>query len=258
MAARHRASDDDDDDEVADVGYVELTEAPPDATESTAASSAIQTLPITASTITARHLAFDRDGRAVVDDVSLEVRPGEVLGITGPSGSGKTSLLALLAQLEAPSSGEVRVEPPVQRRGVVLQSYGLASSLTAAENVEVALQSDVAGRLSRDEIRRRAAAAVELVGLTDVAGHLVEELSGGQQQRVAVARALAVEPTVLFADEVSAELDHDAKERVLELVFGLATRGATVVLATHDPEIAARCTRELRLVDGRIGEALPR
>jgi ABC-type lipoprotein export system ATPase subunit len=256
MAGRHQAGEDDDGD-VADVGYVELTEAPPEDTATAATSPVIQALPITASTITARHLSFNRNDRAILADVSLEVRPGEVLGITGPSGSGKTSLLALLAQLEAPSRGEVQVDPPVQRRGVVLQSYGLASSLTAAENVEVALQSGVAGRLNRDEIRSRAAAAVALVGLTDVADHLVEELSGGQQQRVAVARALAVEPTVLFADEVSAELDHDAKERVLELVFGLATRGATVVLATHDPEIAARCTRELRLIDGRIGEALP-
>jgi ABC-type lipoprotein export system ATPase subunit len=256
MAGRHRAGDDGDDNDVADVGYVELTEAPPEAA-SAAGPPVIKALPITASTITARDLGFDRNDRVILDDVSLEVRPGEVLGITGPSGSGKTSLLALLAQLEAPSRGDVQIDPPIQRRGVVLQSYGLASSLTAAENVEVALQSDVAGRLSRDEIRRRAAAAVELVGLTDVADHLVEELSGGQQQRVAVARALAVEPTVLFADEVSAELDHDAKERVLGLVFGLAVRGATVVLATHDPEIAARCTRELRLVDGRIGDALP-
>ena len=258
MAGRHWAGEDGEAAGVADVGYVELTEAPPEDTVPLAAPSVIEALPITASTITARDLTFDRNGRTVLDDISLEVRPGEVLGITGPSGSGKTSLLALLAQLEVPTRGEVRVNPPVQRRGVVLQSYGLASSLTAAENVEVALQSDVAGRLSRDEIRRRAAAAIELVGLVDVADHLVEELSGGQQQRVAVARALAVEPSVLFADEVSAELDHDAKERVLELVFGLATRGATVVLATHDPEIAARCTRELRLVDGRMGEALSR
>ena len=257
MVGRHWVGEDDDRD-VADVGYVELTEAPPEEVASGAAPPVVEALPITASTITARNVSFERNGRAILDDVSLEVRPGEILGITGPSGSGKTSLLALLAQLEDPSRGEVRVDPPIQRRGVVLQSYGLASSLTAAENVEVALQSGVAGRLSRDEIRRRAGAAVELVGLVDVADHLVEELSGGQQQRVAVARALAVEPSVLFADEVSAELDHDAKERVLELVFGLAGRGATVVLATHDPEISARCTRELRLVDGRIGDALPR
>jgi predicted ABC-type transport system involved in lysophospholipase L1 biosynthesis ATPase subunit len=255
MAARHRT---DDDGEVADVGYVELTEASLADTAPVAAPPAIVVLPITASTITARHLTYERNGRTILDDVSLQIRPGEVVGITGPSGSGKTSLLALLAQLEDPSVGEVRVDPPVQRRGVVLQSYGLASSLTAAENVEVALQSGVAGRLGSDEIRRRAGVAVEMVGLSDVADHLVEELSGGQQQRVAVARALAVEPSVLFADEVSTELDHDAKQRVVNLVFGLAGRGATVVLATHDPAIASRCTRELRLVDGRIEDAPPR
>jgi ABC-type lipoprotein export system ATPase subunit len=121
--------------------------------------------------------------------------------------------------------------------------------LTAAENVEVVLQ----GRgLSREEVRDRAAAQLESVGLGDVADHLVEQLSGGQQQRVAVARALAVEPAVLLADEFTAELDADSRTRILNLVLGVARRGGLVVVATHDHEVADSCAAELRLADGRV------
>jgi ABC-type lipoprotein export system ATPase subunit len=136
----------------------------------------------------------------------------------------------------------------------VLQGYGLVSVLTAAENVEAPLQAGALGRLGRTEIRQRAAVALESVGLTEVADHLVEELSGGQQQRAAVARALAIDPSVVFADEVTAELDHEWKGRVVELVLGVAERGGIVVLATHDPEIADRCDHRLHLVDGRVAE----
>jgi putative ABC transport system ATP-binding protein len=106
--------------------------------------------------------------------------------------------------------------------------------------------------LTKDEVRDRAAAALEAVGLGPSADHLVEQLSGGQQQRVATARALAVDPAVLLADEFTAELDADSRSRMLALVLGVARRGGLVVIATHDPEIAAACHREVRLVDGRI------
>ena len=106
--------------------------------------------------------------------------------------------------------------------------------------------------MPRDAVRRVAADALAAVGLTPVADHLVEELSGGQQQRVAIARALVGEPRVLLADELTAELDHDTKQLVLGLVLGLAARGATVVIATHDPDVAALCRRVVRLVDGRL------
>ena len=199
-------------------------------------------------------LSYARDGRQILADVSLAAYAGEPVAVTGPSGSGKSTLLALLAGLEPPDAGTVAVDGRALGPGVpdgfglVLQGYGLVSVLTAAENVEVALQ----GRgLSRDEVRDRAAAALAEVGLDGVSEHLVEQLSGGQQQRVAVARALAVDPAVLLADEFTAELDADSRTRILALVLGVARRGALVVVATHDPEVAQACATQLRLVDGR-------
>ncbi|MGI8761760.1 MAG: ATP-binding cassette domain-containing protein [Jatrophihabitantaceae bacterium] len=208
--------------------------------------------PLLSGTVSARGLCFARAGRTILDGVSLTAHPGQALAVTGPSGSGKSSLLALLAGLEQPDAGEVRHDRAPGRRGLVLQGYGLVGVLTAAENVEVALQGGAAGVLRPDEVRRRAGAALAAVGLDEVAEHLVEELSGGQQQRVAVARALVVDPELVFADELSAELDHDWKQRVLDLVLDVARRGGVVVLATHDAGVAARCDRVVRLVDGRI------
>lgn len=197
-----------------------------------------------------------RAGSAILDGVSVEVRSGEVLAITGPSGSGKSSLLALLAGLERPDGGTVvhgsaPLDGVPHSFGLVLQGYGLVTLLTAAENVEVALQ---ARRLPSTVVRSRAAAALAAVGLDHVADHLVEELSGGQQQRVAVARALVTEPDVLVADEVTAELDTATKEIIAALVLERAAAGVAVVLATHDLELAARCDRSLHLVDGRVAE----
>jgi len=199
------------------------------------------------STIVAQGVSYHRGGRAILDRVSMSAAAGESIALVGPSGSGKSSLLALLARLERPDDGTIALagEP---RLGLVLQGYGLVSVLTAAENVEVALQST---RLAKREVRRRAEAVLASVGLNEVADHLVEELSGGQQQRVAAARALAIEPTILLADEPTAELDHDWKDRIVALLLDVTAQGGTVVLATHDPTIAERCTRQLHLVDGR-------
>ncbi|HEY5032781.1 MAG TPA: ATP-binding cassette domain-containing protein [Actinomycetes bacterium] len=205
--------------------------------------------------IEASGLGFARSGRQILDDVSLEAYAGEALAVTGPSGSGKSSLLAILAGLERADQGEVLVDDQPMAGGVprgyalVLQGYGLVSVLTAAENVEVVLQGL---GLSRRELRDRAGAVLEAVGLDDVADHLVEQLSGGQQQRVAVARALVVEPAVLVADEFTAELDADSRGHVLNLVLGVARRGGLVVIATHDPAVAGLCNAELRLADGRV------
>lgn len=197
-------------------------------------------------------VSYRRGGRDILDDVSLVARPGEALAITGPSGSGKSSLLALLAGLERPDAGGVRRDPPAARVGLVLQAYGLAGLLTAAENVEIALQPRVAaGALTAGQVRERAGRALDAVGLSAVGGHLVEELSGGQQQRVAIARALVVGPDILLADEFTAELDHATKQHALDLVLDVADRGGIVVIATHDPQIAARCAHVLHLVDGR-------
>lgn len=215
---------------------------------------------LVAGSVRADAVSYARGGRAILESVSVSVAPGETLAVVGPSGSGKSSLLAVLAGLEQPDSGSVHRDSGGDRDGtpgpdgLVLQGYGLVSVLTAAENVEAPLQAGALGRLGRSEVRQRAAAALDSVGLAEVADHLVEELSGGQQQRAAVARALAVDPAILFADELTAELDHEWKARVVGLVLAVAERGGIVVLATHDPEIAARCDHRLHLVDGRVAQ----
>jgi putative ABC transport system ATP-binding protein len=206
-------------------------------------------------TVTARSVQYVRGGRTILDDVTVSAYPYEVLAITGPSGSGKSSLLALLAGLEPPDAGAIERSVPARGEGVpdgyglVLQGYGLVSVLSAAENIEIVLQ---ARRIDSAELRDRAEDLLAALGLAEVGDHLVEQLSGGQQQRVAIARALVTEPAVLLADELTAELDHASRERVLSLVFDLAERGATVVLCTHDPELAAGCHRQLELTNGRV------
>ena len=180
------------------------------------------------------------------------MQPGERVAVIGPSGSGKTTLLALLAGLAEPTEGEVRVEgAPIEgiaglHRGtaLVLQGYGLVSLLTAAENVEVALRAQ--GRAPR-EAAAAAAAALGQVGLAAHADQLVEELSGGQQQRTAVARALAQQPRVLIADEPTAELDPAWRALTVARLLEVTDAGGALVLATHDPEVAARCDSVLDL-----------
>jgi ABC-type lipoprotein export system ATPase subunit len=207
-------------------------------------------------TLVADRVGYRRADRLILDDVSVSAYPSEVLAITGPSGSGKSSLLALFAGLEGPDTGTVtRLGAQLTGTvpagyGLVLQGYGLVGVLTAAENVEIVLQAD--GHSDRRAVLDRTHEVLAELGLDEVADHLVEELSGGQQQRVAIARALVIEPAVLLADELTAELDHVSRERVLRLVFGLAQRGSTVVLCTHDPDVAARCHRQVQLTNGRL------
>lgn len=200
-------------------------------------------------------MAYGKD-RAVLRDVTVAAQPGRILAVTGASGAGKTTLLWALAGLLRPVEGQVTVDgaglgdrEQALSAGIVLipQHNGLAPTLTASENVLVAL---VSAGLRAADARRVTAEALAAVGLTNQAEQLVEELSGGQQQRTAIARGLAMRGNVLLADEVTSELDAANRQTVLALLRAEADRGAAVVLATHDPQAAAACDAELHLVDG--------
>lgn len=203
--------------------------------------------------LVAHDLGYDAGGRTILDAVSMQAGAGRLFGVIGPSGAGKSTLLGMLASLLAPARGAVRLDDaPVvpgdaelrRRMGVVLQGYGLVAALTGRENVAVPLRARGLDPQTVDDL---AAAALAAVGLSDVADHLIEDLSGGQQQRVAVARALAGMPDVVIADEPTAELDADNRAVVLDLLAAAAERGAIVVAASHDPELAERCVDQLHL-----------
>jgi ABC-type lipoprotein export system ATPase subunit len=203
------------------------------------------------SLLQADGLRFERGGRVIFSGVSLSVGPGDRVAVTGPSGSGKTSLLSVLAGLAAPAAGTVRRDGELvttgtlpARTAAVLQGYGLVSLLTAAENVEIILR---AAGMPAGQATTIASTALAELGLGDYGDHLVQELSGGQQQRVAVARALAVPPDLLIADEPTAEQDAVTRELVLARLLGVAADGGALVLATHDPEVVARCDYAISL-----------
>lgn len=201
----------------------------------------------------------------ILDNVSLTARAGEALAITGASGSGKSTLLGLMAGLDVPSSGTVslmgqslfdldeegRAALRARHVGFVFQSFQLLPNLTALENVMLPLE--LAGRPAEQAARQM----LERVGLSARANHYPKTLSGGEQQRVSLARAFVVKPNVLFADEPTGSLDEQNGQKIIELMFALLKeQGATLVMVTHDPAVAARCDRELRLHAGSI-EALP-
>ncbi len=200
-------------------------------------------------------VAYERD-HPVLRDVSVVVSPGQILAVTGPSGAGKTTLLWAMAGLLRPAAGVVAVDStPLRDRDhavaekVVLipQDNGLAAILTAQENIQVAM---IAGGAAPADARRATVSSLERLGLAAQADQLVEELSGGQQQRTAIARGLALHGAVVLADEVTSELDSTNRQKVMELLQEEARRGAAVVFATHDPDAAAACDRELHLSDG--------
>jgi ABC-type lipoprotein export system ATPase subunit len=213
---------------------------------------------MTATQLAGRGLSYRRAGQAILDGVDVQATGGRTLVVCGPSGAGKSSLLAVLGGLIPPTSGVVTLDDsPVApgahalraRMAIVLQGYGLVSALTARENVAITLQ---ARGLPREQIRQRAEEALADVGLAEVAGHLIEDVSGGEQQRVAVARALAVQPDVLLADEPSSEVDAESRERIIDLLCATARTGGVVVIASHDPDVVARGDDVLELDAGRL------
>jgi len=199
-----------------------------------------------------------------VRDVDLTIDEGEFLVVVGPSGSGKTTLLQLLGGLDRPTAGEILFEGRDMARlndaelsdlrlrtlGFIFQQFNLIPTLTAAQNVEVALAPR---KLSGHARHERARWLLESVGLAPRAHHVPSRLSGGEQQRVAIARALANEPRVLLADEPTGNLDSTTGEEIIQLLMALsAERRQTIVVITHDTAIAARAQRQLRMQDGEL------
>jgi len=201
--------------------------------------------------------------------VTLTVERGDYVAIMGASGSGKSTLMNIVGCLDVPTSGtylldgiDVRVLNENQlalvrnrKVGFVFQAFNLIPRMTALANVELPLAY---GGMKPAERRRRALAALELVGLADRVGHHPNQLSGGQQQRVAVARAIVTSPALLLADEPTGALDTASGQEVMRIFDRLSASGRTIVLITHEPDIAAHAKRVIRLTDGRIVEDIRR
>jgi putative ABC transport system ATP-binding protein len=198
----------------------------------------------------------------VLKDITFELHPGDFLAILGPSGSGKTTLLGLLAGLDRPTAGTVQLDGQdlgsmneddrarlrVQKIGFVFQSFQLIPTLTAQENVQVPLELR-----GEPDTSVRARELLGRVGLTGREHHYPTQLSGGEQQRVALARAFSTGPKVLFADEPTGNLDASTGATIIELMARLNTDlGTTLVLVTHDLELASKARRTIRLADGRL------
>lgn len=201
-------------------------------------------------------------------DISLRVLPNEYLAIMGPSGSGKSTLLNILGCLDTPSAGHYVLDgeavsamkgdalADVRNRkiGFVFQTFNLLSRATALQNVELPL---IYTGLSRRLRRERAKATLDRVGLSDRMTHRPNELSGGQRQRVAIARALVNEPAILLADEPTGNLDTRTGEEILSIFDNLHQQGQTVLVVTHEEDVARRTLRVVRLRDGRIEKDAP-
>ncbi len=204
---------------------------------------------------------FDGGRVVALHGISLSIEDGESLAIIGPSGSGKSTLLNLLCGLDHPSSGEVRFEGKAitarldwrriraKHVGIVFQSFCLLPELTARENIEVAISTN----LKDSERRARSLELLDAVGLAERANHKPPRLSGGERQRVAIARALINRPRLVLADEPTGNLDQSTGRSVLDLLMGVVrSSGAALVMITHEPAVAACCGRRIKIVDGRV------
>jgi ABC-type lipoprotein export system ATPase subunit len=235
-----------------------------------AASKQSATLPPGSPLIRVEHLTRAIATRAqqtiILDDVTFTIPAQSLFAVNGPSGSGKSTLLNMLTGIDRPTSGRVifagqelraKGENALARWrgkhvGIIFQFFQLVPTLTARENVLLALELGGAGGLRRSAWRQRAQDCLEIVGMGAFGNRLPGDLSGGQQQRVAVARALANDPPVLIADEPTGNLDSHTAHAVFDMLAGLTQRGKTVVYVTHERELAARAGSRIELLDGRI------
>ena len=207
-----------------------------------------------------------REKVRVLDELDLHIEKGGFVALMGPSGSGKSTLLNMIGAVDEPTSGSLTVAGEridqirggsrnrwrAEHIGFIFQMYNLLPVLTAQRNVELPL---LLTGLSGSERRRRAATALELVGLSDRAKHRPAELSGGQEQRVGIARAIVTDPTLLLCDEPTGDLDKKSGNEVLDLLCALnEQQGKTIIMVTHDPEAAARAKRTLHMEDGKVVE----
>lgn len=210
-------------------------------------------------------MVYENTEAAALNGISFTINEGEFVFLVGPSGSGKTTIIKLITGELSPTSGQITVNgfdmqgikrrklPKLRRTlGVIFQDFRLIDKMTVYENVAFAMR--VVGA-SNKEIRRRVPQVLELVGLADREKRFPAELSGGEQQRVALARAFNGRPEVLFADEPTGNLDRKTGDKIADLLFSLnREHGTTLILVTHDPQLAARCDRRLRLVNGILQE----
>ena len=204
----------------------------------------------------------ERVETTALDNINLEVQAGEFISIMGPSGCGKSTLLNLMGLLDEPSAGKVAIGGKAidrygdrdlaklrnERIGFIFQQFHLVSDLSVVDNVEIPL---LYRRMSNKERRKAALAALDRVGLASRTRHFPTQLSGGQQQRVAIARAIVGKPSLILADEPTGNLDSQMGDEIMGILESLNAEGTTVVMVTHDPHLAERTHRTVRLFDGR-------